>query len=148
MPTFGAPDADWARQFDWTRLHGSRAYPVPADWILVSVDANGIRWQRFPGIGEGLETRDDISVVFEDDTDAIADARAEHALLCIEAVSSDDGGDQVPDCELLIADETVFRCVGVDPDRLFGCVADALARYSGGQDVGEMDIEPATEQWD
>lgn len=144
MPRFGVPDAEWAEQFDWTRYRGSRVYPVPADWVLASVGDDGIRWSRFPGIGEGLETSEDIAVVFENDTDAIAEARAEGALLGLEVGSSGDGGRQELACELLIAEEAAFRRIAFDREELFGCVADVLARYSGGQDVDEIAVEPAT----
>lgn len=143
MPRFDPPEADWTDEFEWTRYRGPQPYPCPADWVLDLVEGDGIIWYRFPGIGEGLEMDDDVREVFEPDYEEYDDARGETAILSKEIVEDNPRKRESKlEHELSIDGETIFRRVEPDDEDLFATVAEALARYSNGQEL--EDVAPST----
>lgn len=145
MPQFDPPEADWTDDYAWTRYRGPQAYPCPADWVLDVVEGDGIIWYRFPGIGEGLETDNDVRDVFEPDYEEYDDARGETAVLSNKIVEDNPREQECKlEQKLTIEEETVFCRVEPDDEDLFATVAEALSRYSNGQDL--EDIAPSTGQ--
>lgn len=142
-PDFGEPDADWTDDFGWVRHRGPQAYPVPADWVLGMVDGDGMSWHRFPGIGEGLGRHDEVRDALDHDSDAIEEHRDVRASLSKEVVEFHEKDRTATVAqELSIDGQRVFRRVSPDTDDVFAATAEALARYSNGQDLD--DVAPST----
>lgn len=141
---FDAPDAEWTDVFAWTRYRGPQPYPCPGSWVLGIVDADGVGWKRFPGVGDPLEHDDD--VIDEHDTEVYNEDMAERASLRNETENFDirDPGAEEMRHTLKIAGEKVFSVVEPDSEELFAGVAEALARYDAGEEIGEFaaDVEP------
>lgn len=133
-----APDADWAADHDWTRYRGPQPYPVPEDWALDTPESDAVGWFRFPDVGDGHGTTDDVYDALDDDLDAIEEARGERAFLINDIVEHSRSGPTIVEHELSIDGETVFRRVDPTDDELWARVADALARYADGEDVAEI----------
>jgi hypothetical protein len=145
MPNFDDLEADWTDDYEWTRFRGPQPYPCPADWVLNDVEADGVGWYRYPGHAEGLHDQYDIDELFGDDYEARQEARAEEGVLLNE-FDFDGHRDDDPDVEhrLSIAGETVLQWVNPDDEDLWAAVAEILAQYSGGRDLEEIDVTPAS----
>lgn len=138
-PNFDDPDADWTDEYAWTRWRGPQPYPCPSDWVLNEPEGTIVVWNRFAGIGDGQETTDDVYEALDYEQDDIADARGERAVLMQEILDTSlRTRDPDIEHELTIGDETVFRRVEPDGDDLFAAVAEALARYSSGEEVATL----------
>jgi hypothetical protein len=143
MPDFGEPEADWTDDYAWTRYRGPQPWPCPADWALDIVEGDGTIWQRYPGVGEGLELADDVYGVFETeggfDDEAYNDAREERAFLTREAIDvSHRRGEETVEWKLTIDNETVFRRVDPEFNDVLKAAAEALSKYSNGADYSEV----------
>jgi len=142
---FDEPDEEWTDEYAWTRYRGPQPYPVPADWVLNLPEEGGAMWYRYPGVGQGLQSDDDVYEVFEPDDEAYNDARGETAFLMPEVVDEDRRAREVTQkWELTIGGETVFERVDPDYEELWATAAAALATYAGGTDVADLDCVPSS----
>lgn len=132
------PEADWAAEHDWTRYRGPQPYPVPDDWALDEPEGDAVGWYRFPDVGDGHATTDDVYDEFEPDYDGIEEARGEMAILVNDIVEDSRNGPVILKHELSIGGETVFSHVDPSDEELWATVADALARYTDGDSVDEI----------
>ncbi|WP_135306328.1 hypothetical protein [Haloarcula amylovorans] len=142
MGRWDAPDADWAAEYDWTRYRGPDAYPVPGDWVLDLVEADGIIWYRYPDAGEGHANDNDVLDSFESDYDGYNDARGETAMLGNDVVNEHVSmKDWELEQQLTVDGTTVFDRVEPETDELYANVAAALAAIDNGTDPSDVVVE-------
>lgn len=129
-----APDADWARSYDWTRYRGPPAYPVPGGWVLGFVEGDGTSWRYYHEQGVGEAT----------DSDLDAEPLAEAGLI-FEPVGEVSLREE-PDTEWRFTIEAteIFRRVNPGRDDAYGAIARALSAYHRGQDPEEISATPST----
>lgn len=138
-PDFGEPDDDWTDDYTWTRYRGPQPWPVPADWVLKDAGL----WQRFPGIGEGLQSHHDVHDALDKDLDAIEEARGVESYLLDELLEFDQRrGIEIHEWKLVIAGETIFRREDPDFEDVLAATAEALSRCSN--DQGLDDVVPSS----
>jgi len=135
------PEGDWAAEYDWTRYRGPQPYPCPADWVLDEPEGDAVGWYRFPEIGAGHATTDDVYDALEPDYDAIEEHRGERARLINDIVQDSPNGPVILEHEFSIGGETVFSRIDPSDEELWATVADALARYASGDSVEEIAAE-------
>jgi len=133
-----APEADWAAEHDWTRYRGPQPYPCPADWVLDEPEGDAVGWYRFPDIGEGHATTDDVYDALEPDYDAIEEHRGERAFLINDIVEDSPNGPVILEHEFSIGGETVFSRTDPSDDELWATVGEVLARYAAGDAAAEI----------
>ncbi|QIO25479.1 hypothetical protein [Haloarcula sp. JP-L23] len=135
-----APEADWAADYDWTRYRGPDAYPVPGAWVLSNVEGDGVVWERYPDVGEGRASPNDVLDAV--DGDLYDEYRSGNAVLSHEIVNEDDPmEDWEYEQQLTIGGTTVFQRVEPDRDELLGNVATALAATDDGTDPADVTVE-------
>lgn len=136
----GVEDLPWTERYSSVERHRQQ-YPAPADWVVNIVEADGVAWMRYSGIGNGLTTDNEVHDALDNELGDIEDNRAESARLTSDPVKIGDSAEEtVVENELRIDGETVFRREEVDFDDLMAAVAEALALYSNG---GEwQDVNP------
>ena len=134
------PDADWTNEYGWTRYRGPQPWPCPADWVLNIPEEGGAVWYRYPGLGEGMETDNDVLDLFDANEDEEReDARGETAILIADPLEVDlRRGTETIEYRLEIDGETVFRRVDSDYDDVLASVAEAMSRYSNGQSLDDV----------
>lgn len=139
---FGEPDADWTDEWPWTRYRGPQPWPVPGDWVLGDVEADGAMWQHFPGHGEGCENDHEVYDALDDDLDAIEDARGARAILLNELEEFDRREKNEAYTHTLIIDgDEVIEAYDPEWDDLFESVAQALKRYESPGDPSMVEVE-------
>lgn len=132
-----APDADWARSYDWTRYRGPPAYPVPGGWVLGIVEGDGTGWKYYHEDGVGEATDTDV----ECDPEPLAEAG-----LILDVVADTGSLREDPDTEWRFSIEgtQIFRRVNPDRDDAYGAIARALSAYHRDQDPEEIAATPDT----
>lgn len=129
----------WESEYPTTEYRGPQQYPIPEDWVLNIVEADGVAWYRYDDAenGQEAEIRHDIEpsdVTYEGPTDeAFLDNEWNPTTelvthkLSIRGESTDWSG------------TTIFSLTDPDEEVLWRAVAEALAKYARGED---FDIDP------
>lgn len=138
----------WTDGIAYIRHHG-QCVPTPADWVLRSIDGDGIRWSRFPKIASGVNTYDGVLDAFTPsdepeqgvNTDALAEAEAYEAWLTWEQLEPMRRGDSRRVEIFELDGETLFRRVQPERDECFAAVAEILKRVSHDGDYRDVDLD-------
>lgn len=118
-------DRTYPDDYDTATYRGPQEYPVPEDWVLGIVEADGICWERYF------------------DADAADDAAHQYELADDVGMSDPDEAaylhsefDPSPHNRLEIAGETIVRLEATDDTAgLYAVVAAALARWAREEDL-------------
>lgn len=138
---------DWQDHYPTTTFRGQQQYPVPEEWVLNEVEADGVMWKRYADIG--ADHHKDHEVVEERGYSMNAGTPDEEAIFgrgkSFEWRKDANGEPMMksiadpPDHELTIGGVTVFTVHDpVATDRLWAATAAVLARHSRGEDYSEI----------
>lgn len=120
----------WLDEHTSTTYRGPMLYPVPEDWVLNVVEADGVLWYRYEDAENGheAEKRNDVvpeELLFEGPDD---DAWLDHLW--------DEQTGEVT-YRLEINGDEVFTVTEPDDDLFWTAVAEALARYARDEELPE-----------
>lgn len=117
-----------------TTYRGPQEYPVPEDWLLNVVEADGISWHRYPGFDKG----DRAEKVSDLPGDFLYDGEEPEIVYASLGNQHNRSSDLVTHT-LRVDGEEVFSVTGLDEDVLWDSVAKALAQHARGE---EVDVDP------
>lgn len=117
--------------YETTTYRGPQEYPVPEDWVLGIVEADGVGWKRYTEAENAHEASKESDL----GDDVVFETEPEYASLLNDWNPTSD----LVTHTLKVGGEEVFSITGVDDEVLWRSVAEALGQHARGE---EVDVDP------
>jgi hypothetical protein len=125
-------DVPWQDDYPTTTHRGPQQYPVPEDWVLGIVEADGMNWRRYNDAEEAndAERKDQL------DDDVLREGPDDELGLLHEV----EGDVLDPDREYWVLSLNGEEITELDGDATdyFGEIAELMARYARGEDYDDI----------